>query len=276
MTRTEESLPTRVRSGDGTEIACWHSGVGPPLLLVHGTTADHSRWRPLLSYLEPHATVYTMDRRGRGASGDGADYALAREYEDVAAVVEAIAADRGCDVDLLGHSYGGMCAYGAATVTSNIRKLVLYEGWPTPNAAAYGMPPHVRARMEALLARDEREAALEVFFREEVRMPDEEFAVYRALPAWRTRIAAAHTITREDRAVARDVLDPELAGKITVPVLLLVGSDSPDSVKRDFEAVAAVLSDVRITILEGQQHIAMDLTPEAFAEVVLSFLRKAI
>jgi pimeloyl-ACP methyl ester carboxylesterase len=82
---------TRVVSRHGTEIACWSSGEGPPLVLVHGTTADHTRWRPLLPYLEPHATVHALDRRGRGASGDAPDYRVAREFEDVAAVVDAVA-----------------------------------------------------------------------------------------------------------------------------------------------------------------------------------------
>ena len=61
MTRTEEPTITRVVSRDGTEIAYWTSGDGPPLVLVHGTTADHTRWAPVLKYLEPHVTVHTMD-----------------------------------------------------------------------------------------------------------------------------------------------------------------------------------------------------------------------
>ena len=114
-----------VASKDGTEIAYWPSGSGPPLVLVHGTPADHTRWRPLLPYLESHTTVHAMDRRGRGGSADGEQYALEREYEDVAAVVDAVAQASGSAVDVYGHSHGGICAFGGATLTSNIRKLVL-------------------------------------------------------------------------------------------------------------------------------------------------------
>jgi pimeloyl-ACP methyl ester carboxylesterase len=123
--------------------------------------------------------------------------------------------------NLLGHSFGGFCAFGAATLTSNIRKLVLYEGWPAPNPEA--IPPALQERMNALLAEGERERALEAFFREIVQMPDHEFERYRALPAWQARIAAAHTITREDRRQAERTFDPEDAKKITVPVLLMIG-----------------------------------------------------
>src|SRR5687767_12504745 len=113
----------RVASQDGTSIAVQVTGRGAPLLLVHGTTADHSRWTPLLPALEARFTVHAMDRRGRGESGDAADYSLVREFEDVAAVVDAI----GGPVNLLGHSYGALCSLEAALRTSNLRKLILYE-----------------------------------------------------------------------------------------------------------------------------------------------------
>jgi pimeloyl-ACP methyl ester carboxylesterase len=60
----------KIQSKDGTLLACQRSGTGPPLILVHGGTADHTRWAPILPALEEHFTVYAMDRRGRGSSGD--------------------------------------------------------------------------------------------------------------------------------------------------------------------------------------------------------------
>ncbi len=95
----------RVISRDGTPIGFRRSGQGPGLVLVHGTSADASRWDPLLPRLEPAVTVYAVDRRGRGASGDGPAYSLAAEAHDLVAVIEAA----GGPVDVLGHSYGA-CA----------------------------------------------------------------------------------------------------------------------------------------------------------------------
>jgi pimeloyl-ACP methyl ester carboxylesterase len=270
MTHTDEIPATRVVSPDGTEIACFTSGVGPPLLLVHGTTADHTRWSPLLPYLEPHVTVHAMDRRGRGFSGDGPEYDLTREYEDVAAVVDAIAATVGSPVDVLGHSFGGVCAYGAALLTSNIGRLVLYEGWPDPTSGGLVLPVGVEERMYALIAAGRREAALEILVREVMRLPAADFEVYRALPAWQARIAAVHTVPRE---LVTPVFDPDQARQITVPVLMLVGEHSPADIQAGPETVAAALPDSRSTVLKGQQHVAMDLIPEAFAEIVLTFLR---
>jgi hypothetical protein len=37
--------------------------------------------------------------------------------------------------------------------------------------------------------------------------------------------------------------------------------------------VAAALPETRIVVIEGQQHIAIDLVPAVFAEHVLTFLR---
>jgi pimeloyl-ACP methyl ester carboxylesterase len=272
MSRTNEQQLTRVVSRDGTEIAYWTTGGGPPLLLVHGTSGVHDRFAPLLPYLEPHATVHAMDRRGRGASGDAPHYDLAREFEDVAAVVDAIAQASGSAVDVYGHSYGGNCAFGAALLTSNIRRLVLYEGWPPVTPEKFSFPPEAEERIDALVASGEREAALETFMREVVKVSDAELAAIRAQPSWPARIAAAHTVTREIRAFYRHAFDPAQAAKITVPVLVLIGADTPDELKDDPEAVAAALPDARIVAIEGQQHMADVLVPEVFAEHVLSFL----
>jgi pimeloyl-ACP methyl ester carboxylesterase len=273
MARTDEPTMTRVASRDGTQIVYWRSGEGPPLVVVHGTPADHTRWRPLLPYMEPYASVHAMDRRGRGASGDGPDYDLVREYEDVAAVVDAVARASGAPVDLYGHSHGGIVAFGAATLTANIRKLVLYEGWPVPNPDVYALPPGLEDRIDALLAEDDRDAVVETVFRELGLMSDEDMGAFKAAPSWPGRVAAAHTIAREVRAETRARLDPGLAGKITVPVLLVTGENSADPSKADIEAVAAALPDVRIMVMEDQGHVADVLVPEVFAEHVLAFLR---
>jgi pimeloyl-ACP methyl ester carboxylesterase len=101
-----------VRSADGTPLAVWVEGEGPPLVLVHGSMCDHTAFDPLVAELGTTMTTFAMDRRGFGASGDAAGYALEREFEDVAAVVEAVAARAGGPVALWGHSYRGGLRHG--------------------------------------------------------------------------------------------------------------------------------------------------------------------
>ena len=89
-----------VTSVDDTPIAYLRSGEGSPLVLVHGTAADHGRWRLVIPVFEERFAVCAVDRRGRGGSGDSDDYAIEREFEDVAAVVDSLEEP----VTLLGHS----------------------------------------------------------------------------------------------------------------------------------------------------------------------------
>lgn len=49
---------------------------------------------------------------------------------------------------------------------------MLYEGWHSPNPEFMRVPEDVAARVDALVAEGRREAALELFFREVVGMPE--------------------------------------------------------------------------------------------------------
>jgi pimeloyl-ACP methyl ester carboxylesterase len=133
-----------VLSGDGTPIVTWRSGHGLPLVLVHGTAADHSRWAPVLPAFGS-TSPSSRWTAAAGLSGDAVDYALDRESEDVVAVVEAA----GEDVNLLGHSHGGVCALEAALLTKRIHKLVLYE----PPVGFLDTPPHVVERLQTCSTR---------------------------------------------------------------------------------------------------------------------------
>jgi pimeloyl-ACP methyl ester carboxylesterase len=258
-----------VTSKDGTPIAYFTSGEGPPLLLVHGGGGDHTRWVALRPFLEQHFTLYAMDRRGRGASGDHPDYAIEREYEDVAAVVDAVAKTTVSSVFVYGHSYGGVSAFGAATLTRNIARLVLYEGWPPVNPAAFAPPPGLIERTEALLV----EEVVKTVFREIVKMSEEDLDAYRAQPSWSARIAAAHTFPREERTFAATRFAAEHAAQIAVPTLILIGSESLDW-GPEAETVAAALPNARIAVLDGQKHIADVVAPKLIAEQVIAFLRE--
>jgi pimeloyl-ACP methyl ester carboxylesterase len=275
MTPAHDAMPSLVRSRDGTEIAYWTTGTGPPLVVVHGTPADHTRWRPLLPHLEPHFTVHAIDRRGRGASGDAPDYALEREYEDVAAVVDAVATESKGPVNLYGHSHGGIVAFGAATLSANVHNLVLYEGWPVPDPEVYALPAGLEARLDALLAAGDRDGVVELLFRELENMSDEDMAAFMAAPSWSGRVAAAHTITREIGGECTARLDLELARSIIVPVLLVTGEHSVDASKPHAETVAAALANARVVVLDGQDHVADALDPAAFAARIVPFLKSA-
>jgi pimeloyl-ACP methyl ester carboxylesterase len=269
MTAADETNVTRVMSRDGTDIAYWTIGDGPPVVFVHGTSADHASWVMLEPHLTSHVTVHAVDRRGRAPSGDGAEYDITREFEDLAAVVDAVAQASGTAVGVFGHSMGALHALGAAGLTANIGGLVLYE--PPLNAfttVTHGLPE----RLEALLDAGDNDEVLVTLYREVVGLTDAEIAYLRSQPSWGPRADAAYTIPRETRSVAD--LDPAGLGAVRTPTLMLRGSDSPNWIVADTDAVAAVLPDVRVTVLEGQQHLAHYQAPAVLAEHILGFLTK--
>jgi len=259
----------KIASKDGTLLACQHTGLGSPLVLVHGTGGSSARWTPILPALEEHFSLYALDRRGRGGSGDAPDYALEREFEDVASVVNSIAAP----VNLLGHSFGGLCALEAALLTPRLRKLILYEP-PIPIEGVQVYPEAVIDRLDSLLAAGDREEVLATFMREVVRMPPYEFEVFRASPAWPARVAAAHTLPRELRTHERYRFTPERFRGLSTPTLLLLGGDSPFFFKAATEMAASTLPNSRVVVLPGQQHIAMDTAPDLFVREVITFLKE--
>jgi pimeloyl-ACP methyl ester carboxylesterase len=222
-----------VTSKDGTPIAYWRSGHRPPLVLVHGTSADHSRWAPVLPAFEKHYSVCAVDRRGRGGSGDSDDYAIEREFEDVAAVVDSC----GEAAFLLGHSYGALCALEASLLTRNVRKLVLYEP-PIDVSDEKINSPGLIDRLKALLEAGEREGVVATMLREAAGVPPEVVEYMRSLPAWQARVAAAHTIPRELRAQEAHRFDPEGFESLEVPTLLLVGGNSPSAFEKAVKAVS--------------------------------------
>jgi pimeloyl-ACP methyl ester carboxylesterase len=256
-----------VTSKDGTPIAYWQSGQGPPLVLVHGTAVDHGRWAPVLLAFEQHFTDCAVDRRGRGGSGDSDDYAIEREFEDVASVVDSV----GEPTILLGHSYGALCALEAALLTTNVRKLVLYEpGIEVAGEQIY--PQEVIERLEALLGAGDRDGVVATFMREVAGLPPETVEHMRSQPTWQALVSAAHTIPRELRAGKAYRLDPERLGDLGVPTLLLSGGESPAALRKAAEAVKRTLFDSRIVVMAGQGHLAMDTGTDLFTTEVLRFV----
>ena len=260
--RSEPTL--LVTSSDGTTIAAWANGSGDPLLLVHGTTADHTRWDGVVAELAERFTVYTMDRRGRGHSGDADPYRLDAEFDDVAAVVGAI----GTEVNVLGHSYGALCSLEAARRTAAITTLILYE---PPLGGASSPPAEWLADAQKKIDAGQREEVLVSFMADIVGVPADQLAALRELPVWQARLAAVHTIPREFRAAVAYQFDPDDWSGLKIPVLLLSGGDTtwaPEPMSR----LERGLPNTRIAVMPGQQHVAMDTAKPLFLEAIFNFL----
>lgn len=249
----------KIFSKDGTPIACWRTGEGPPLVLVHGSISDHTYWEPVLPELQRRFAVYTVDRRGFGESGDFSEsYAIEREYEDVAAVVDSI----GDPVNLLGHSYGAICALEGARLTPrNVHRLIVYE---PPINASY--PPGFVERLEAMLDAGDKEGMIATFMREMLGLEPEE------VPEWQEWVPFAHTLPRELRAAEAYAFDARRFDSLRIPTLCCSGDESPPFLQEGTRVVAEVLPDSRIAVMRGQGHEAVETGPDLLVREVLRFL----
>jgi pimeloyl-ACP methyl ester carboxylesterase len=245
-----EAVPTTVRSPDGSVIGYKTFGDGPPMVLVHGTGADHTRWAAVRDRLARRYRLHLVDRRGRGLSRDQADeadeatvYDIRREAEDIAAVAEAT----GGGVYLVAHSYGALCALHAVRVTDAVARLVAYEPpRPKPGGFVIGAEPLGRLRAAA-----DPERILEIFLREALRLSPADIDAMRRTPVWPTRVAAATTIPRELEVVEGMVFDGWLNG-IGVPVRLFAGTESPEYLRLAAEAVAQRIPGADLVPMAGQ------------------------
>jgi pimeloyl-ACP methyl ester carboxylesterase len=255
-------------SKDGTAIAFEGLGHGPPLVMVHGSTVDHTRWGAVVANLAKHFSLYLVDRRGRGKSGDGPVYAIEREFEDVVAVL----ACTDTPAHILAHSYGAVCSLEAARLTTRIDKMVLYEPpLPVPGKRL-SFAADLASRLTVMLDRGDREGVVEAFLREVMGMGDEEIRRMQRSSSWRIRIDAAHTIPREVGVATSYQFRAMSFARVRVPTLFLVGANSPPGLRAGSAMASAAVAGSRIEILPGQGHAAMSTGPDIFLGKVLPFL----
>ncbi len=258
-----------INSADGTSIGFWVSGDGPPMVLVHGAMSDHTTLARVVPLLEPHFTVCAIDRRGRGASGDGSGYAIEREFTDVAAVVDTLAERTGDRVFLYGHSCGATCALGAALLTSNVSRLGLYEA---AFSGAFTYPPGWFDRLEALIADGAAEDAVVLALQQGAGASPTQIEVMRSLPSWPTRVAAAATLARELHIDEDFPFQAQQYAVMGTPTVLLVGEHSPAGQRAVDAAVHAALPNSEIAVLAGQEQLAQLVAPHLVAAELIRFM----
>ncbi len=240
-------------------------GAGPPVVLVHGAWNWSQHWLGVAEALADSYTCSVMDRRGRGSSGDGDDYAFDREIEDIAAVLEAA----GPDASLLGHSSGAIYALETARRIP-VERLIIYE--PPLRWAERGDPAGMVDRVRVLVEDGRFEDAAELFFREEGREDDEGIAFLKTLPPWQHMVELAPTCVREWDEIIRAQLSVDRYRKLSTPTLLLAGSENLDHPSMATEALSKALPDVRTEVFEGHAHAAQNADPALVADTVRTFL----
>ncbi|MEV4947977.1 alpha/beta fold hydrolase [Streptomyces sp. NPDC053755] len=252
----------RVGSGDGTRIAYERHGEGPPVIVVSGALGTAVSERPLARLLAPRFSVVTYDRRGRGGSGDTGPYAVEREIDDLAALVE----QAGDGVCVHGTASGGALALAAAAAGLPIERLSVYEPPYAPDAEARETHAVHRRRLAGLLGLGRRGAALELFLADA--MAPGALAAMRGSERWPELEAVAHTLAY-DQAVLGDGQVPHARlAEVHARVLVVDGGSSPAVTRRAARLVSAALPRGRHRTLTGQ---TPTVAPHVLAPVLEDF-----
>ncbi|TDO66440.1 putative ATPase [Kribbella sp. VKM Ac-2571] len=254
-----------VVSADGTPIAVEVYGAGSPaIVLVGGALNDRRAFVPLAKWLASRFTVATYDRRRRGGSGDVQPWAVERELEDLAAVVELV----GGTAYALGVSSGAVLAAEAAAAGVPISGLILIEP-PFIIDGTRPVPLELAGRLRQLIAHDRYGDATELFLVTAVEMPPEVVAPMRSAPLWKDLEALAPTLVYDVLLMGDFSIPAHWDGGITVPAVVIDGGQSQAWRRNTAQAVAELLPQGRRLTMAGQPH---DALPEVLGPIVQDFI----
>jgi pimeloyl-ACP methyl ester carboxylesterase len=252
---------TTVRSADGTLIAFDRAGDGPPLILVEPAAhyRDFSAFDGLVPLLAAELTVYTYDRRGRGASTDTAPYAPEREVEDLAALI----AEAGGSASVYGFSSGALLGMHAAAHRLPIAKLALLE----PPLRDSDEPDPLTSQLAELIAA-RRDADAVERFHEAIGVPGEMIAEMRPTEAWRLMESVAPTLVYD--CLLSEATTARVLRAVEAETLVLDSLGSGDDLTGWAASVAAQLPNASHRSLAGEWHGVAD---EVLAPVLTEFFR---
>lgn len=261
-------MPT-VTSRDGTHIGYDRRGKGPAIIMVAGATqyrAVDKTTPGMADDLADRFTIINYDRRGRGESGDTAPYAVAREIEDIAALIELAGGQAG----LYGMSSGAVLALEAgAALPDRVAGVLLYEPpIDTEQRSTDAWRQH--AEMAQLAARGDAEGMM-LKFLSEVGMPPEDLDAFRQSPAWGAFASVGLTLEHDYRILA-EATDgdhpPRRWQDIAMPVLVVNGDASYPFIDGGAAWIAAAVPGAKRKVLPGQSH---EFDPKVLGPELASF-----
>ena len=270
MENSETQTAVRsVTSKDGTRIAFDRQGEGPAVILVGGALSDRSASAPLAGLLASGFTAISFDRRGRGDSGDTRPYAVAREVEDIEALIDAA----GGKANLVGFSSGAALALeAAAALGPKVGKLAIYEAPYDEAGGAADKWRRYRAEQAELLAAGRGAEAVEHHLKF-VGVPQPAMAEMKASPMWQGMAAMAQTLPHDVAVIGEDRSVPvDRAARVTAEALVMDGGANRETMpfmRASADRIAGAIPKARRRTIEGQGH---NVSPQAIAPVLVEFL----
>jgi pimeloyl-ACP methyl ester carboxylesterase len=263
---TDQHVTAQVVSQDGTVIAFERTGSGLPLILVEaaGHYRAFSSFTGLVGLLAERFTVFRYDRRGRGESTDTVPYAVQREVEDLAVLIE----QAGGSAFLYGFSSGALLALQAAATGLAIPRLALLEP-PIEAEEDRAAQQDFTAGLVEVLATGDRTAAVD-YYLTAIGVPEEIIAGMRGTSSWTALEAAAPTLVYD--CLISEATSFEVLSRITVPTLVLHSEGSSDDLQDMATTVAKAMPNATHRSLAGEWHGVSD---ETLAPVLAEFFLRS-
>ncbi len=252
---------------DGTHIHYTVEGLGPPLVLFHGTGGSADFWSELgyVNALKTAFQLILMDARGHGHSDKPRTedaYAMELVVTDIVAVLDHLGV---AQAHYLGYSWGGRVAYGiGAYAAQRFRSLIVGGGtWKTTpgwfdRLTFPGAQETIDTRgMAAFLDAWERHLG-------------------RTLPAQLRAMYLANDSSALAACLCRSDREGDFRGalaRMTMPVLILVGSEDHERVEQS-RVAAALLTNAELSIIPGADHVGAILDPDVILSRITVFLQR--
>lgn len=266
-----------VISRDGTPIAYRRAGTGPPIIFASGVFNDHTTCAPLADLLEPEYTVVVYDRRGRGHSGDTVPYAVEREIDDLAALIDEV----GGTAAVFGFSSGAVLALRAAADGLPITHLALYEPpfvvGPDGEGASEDDVARIRPvdrldRLTDLVAQGHAGDAVALFQTAHLGLPPEMVEGARQSPMWPGLESMAQSMVYDATLTTVLAVPSAAMTAVTTPTAVINGAETWPGLRTAAIRLAADLPSAQHIELAGGAHHT--IAPEPTAQAVREFLAR--
>jgi pimeloyl-ACP methyl ester carboxylesterase len=257
-----------VTSRDGTPIAFHRAGAGEPVIFVTGVFNDHTTCAPVAGLLESDHTVITYDRRARGESGDTGPYAIEREVEDLAALVE----QAGTAAAVFGFSSGAMLALKAAADGVKITHLALYEPPFAFGDVGASRTADLPRRLAEMVEQGRPGEAVELFQRDHLGLPAEMVEQIRRSPMWPALEAMAQSMVYDALLSTALAVPTAAMTAVGAPTLVISGAETWPHLRESAAALAEAMPAARhAQVSGGHDH---QIPPEPTASMLREFLRR--
>ncbi|MBM3291432.1 alpha/beta hydrolase [Candidatus Bathyarchaeota archaeon] len=248
----------------GVKIAYNVEGSGPPLLLLHGGMGSKKDWSTYgyFQALRDKYTLIAIDHRGHGESGKPTkpdEYSIEVLTRDILSIADACGLER---FYVMGFSYGGSIALQLAASSKRVIKLIAIGA----SLGSVLTPGFVKFNNGLITFWEPLLEDLKVGTLNLESLPKERQNQLKNMdvPSW---VAIAHALP------SWLIIEPE---KVLCPVLMLAGSENPDSISGNEPYLNKLQQNkIEYKILEGLNHWREFTESKITLPLIINFLNNS-